>query len=55
MAENSMYHTHISAKHRWMDLNLKEVWQYRDLIYLFTKRNFVVSYKQTTSALRGFS
>ena len=27
MAENSMYHTHISAKHRWMDLNLKEVWQ----------------------------
>ena len=47
MVENSMYHTHISAKHRWMDLNLKEVWQYRDLIYLFTKRNFVVSYKQT--------
>jgi lipopolysaccharide transport system permease protein len=30
-----------------MRLNLKEVWQYRDLIYLFTKRNFVVSYKQT--------
>lgn len=30
-----------------MKLNLKEVWQYRDLIYLFTKRNFVVSYKQT--------
>ena len=41
------YHIHISAKHRWFDLNLKEVWQYRDLIYLFTKRNFVVSYKQT--------
>lgn len=47
MAENSNYHIHISAKHRWFDLNLKEVWQYRDLIYLFTKRNFVVSYKQT--------
>jgi lipopolysaccharide transport system permease protein len=30
-----------------MQLNLKEVWQYRDLILLFTKRNFVVSYKQT--------
>ena len=30
MAENSMYHTHISAKHHWLDLNLKEVWQYRD-------------------------
>ena len=43
----SIYHTHISSKHRLLELNLKEVWQYRDLIYLFTKRNFVVSYKQT--------
>ena len=41
------YHTHITAKHRWFDLNLKEVWQYRDLIALFTKRNFTVTYKQT--------
>ncbi|MDD5864113.1 MAG: ABC transporter permease [Firmicutes bacterium] len=47
MAEHSNYHTHISAKHRLLDLNLKEVWRYRDLIFLFTKRNFVVSYKQT--------
>ena len=48
MAENTpVYHTHISSKHRWLDLNLKEVWRYRDLIFLFTKRNFVVSYKQT--------
>lgn len=41
------YHIHISSKHNWYDLNLKEVWQYRDLIALFTRRNFVVSYKQT--------
>ena len=41
------YHIHISSKHKWLDLNLREVWLYRDLIYLFTKRNFVVSYKQT--------
>ena len=48
MAENTpVYHTHISSKHRWLELNLKEVWRYRDLIFLFTKRNFVVSYKQT--------
>lgn len=46
MADNN-YHIHISSDHSWMNLNLKEVWQYRDLIYLFTKRNFVVSYKQT--------
>ncbi len=41
------YHTHISSKRRWFELNLKEVWQYRDLIVLFTKRNFVLTYKQT--------
>ena len=41
------YHTHITSKHKWLKLNLKEVWQYRDLILLFTRRNFIVSYKQT--------
>lgn len=41
------YHTHISSRHNWYDLKLKEVWQYRDLILLFTKRSFVVRYKQT--------
>lgn len=41
------YHIHISAKHKWFDLKLKEVWQYRDLIVMFTKRSFVLSYKQT--------
>ena len=47
MAEKVTYHTHISSKHRLLDLNLKEVWQYRDLIWLFTRRTFVVTYKQT--------
>ena len=35
MADNN-YHIHISSSHSWMNLNLREVWQYRDLIYLFT-------------------
>lgn len=47
MANSSGYHTHISAKHKLFDLNLKEAWQYRDLIALFVKRDFTVSYKQT--------
>ena len=46
MADNH-YHIHISSRHNWMKLNLKEVWMYRDLIQLFVKRNFVVAYKQT--------
>lgn len=41
------YHVHISAKHQLLDLKLREVWQYRDLILLFTKKTFAVSYKQT--------
>ena len=41
------YHTHISSKHKLLDLNLKEVWKYRDLIVLFTKRTFTLTYKQT--------
>ena len=41
------YHIHISAKHKIFDLKLKEVWEYRDLIWLFTKQKFTVYYKQT--------
>ncbi len=41
------YHTHITSERKWFELNLKEVWQYKDLIVLFTKRNFSLTYKQT--------
>lgn len=41
------YHSHISSNHKWFDLKIKETWQYRDLIWLFTKRSFVIKYKQT--------
>lgn len=41
------YHTHITSERKWFELNLKEVWQYKDLIVLFTKRNFSLKYKQT--------
>ncbi len=41
------YHTHITGERKRFQFNLKEVWQYKDLIWLFTKREFVVKYKQT--------
>lgn len=44
---NEKYHIHISANRSWFELNLKEIWQYKDLIILFTRRNFVLTYKQT--------
>lgn len=46
-SEKQLHHTHITAKRRRFELNLKEVWQYRDLIALFTKRSFTLKYKQT--------
>ena len=45
--QTEKYHTHITSKRKWFELNLKEVWRYRDLIVLFTKRSFAVTYKQT--------
>lgn len=37
----------IRPKRHLLDLNLKEVWQYRDLIMLFVRRDFVARFKQT--------
>jgi len=39
--------TIITADRRWFDINIKELWQYRDLIALFVRRDFVALYKQT--------
>ena len=44
---NNQHYTLITSKHNLLDLKLKEVWRYRDLIWLFTKRYFSVQYKQT--------
>ena len=45
--EPNNYHIRITSERKWFELNLKEVWQYKDLIVLFTKRNFTVKYTQT--------
>jgi lipopolysaccharide transport system permease protein len=37
----------IVPKSRFFDLKLKELWSYRDLLFLFVKRDFVAQYKQT--------
>lgn len=37
----------ITPKTSLLDLNLKEVWHYRDLMFMFVKRDFVTFYKQT--------
>ncbi len=37
----------IRPRGRWFDLHLADVWRYRDLVYMFVRRDFVSKYKQT--------
>lgn len=46
-AQETEYVTIIRPKNGIFDLNLKEVWRYRDLIWIYTKRTFALTYKQT--------
>lgn len=50
MGSNNSYdnnYIRISPNRSWTDLRLNEVWRYRDLILLFTKRSFTLTYAQT--------
>lgn len=37
----------IESSHSLFDLKLAEVWRYKDLVYMFVKRDFVSEFKQT--------
>ncbi len=41
------YKTTITSQHRVFDLHVRETLRYRDLIFLFVKRDFTAKYKQT--------
>lgn len=41
------YTTHIKAKSGWLDIDIRELVHYKDLIFLLVRRNFVAKYKQT--------
>ncbi len=47
MTMDRQYQTIISSEHRLLDLHIKETLRYKDLIYLFVKRDFTSLYKQT--------
>lgn len=46
-SQNNQWTETIGSSHSLFDLNLKEVWRYRDLVYMFVKRDFVSGFKQT--------
>ena len=45
--DNLEFKTLITSEHKLLDLHLRETFQYRDLIFLFVKRDFTSQYKQT--------
>ena len=47
MTENDHWTTIITPKKSWFELKLKELWDYRDLILIFIRRDLVAIYKQT--------
>lgn len=44
---NSNFTTHIKAKTGWLEIDLRELIQYWDLVFLFVKRTYATKYKQT--------
>lgn len=47
MQELQTWKTHITPANRAIRINFREVWEYRDLMALFVKRDFTAKYKQT--------
>jgi lipopolysaccharide transport system permease protein len=45
--ENSNHAVHIEPTHGWVSLKLKELWDYRELLFFFVWRDIKVRYKQT--------
>ena len=45
--DNANWDLILNARGSLFNLNLKEVWKYRDLLVLFVRRDFVASFKQT--------
>ena len=41
------YHIHIEPSRGWISLKLRELWEYRELLYFLTWRDIKVRYKQT--------
>ncbi len=44
---NEQWNLVIKPRTGWFDIDVKNIWKYRDLIKLFVRRSFVSAYKQT--------
>lgn len=44
---NNEWTTEIKPKKKWLDVDIKGIWRYRDLYVMYIKRDIVTKYKQT--------
>jgi lipopolysaccharide transport system permease protein len=47
MSEEENWTLQIKPKRRLLDIPIREIFQYREMLFLFVKRDFVMQYKQT--------
>ena len=47
MTNNEEWDLIVKPKSSWFEFNFKEIWRYRDLLFMFVKRDIVSTYKQT--------
>jgi len=47
MSNNKEWDLIVKPKSSWFEFNFKEIWRYRDLLFMFVKRDIVSTYKQT--------
>jgi lipopolysaccharide transport system permease protein len=47
MSTNEEWDLIVKPKSSWFEFNFKEIWRYRDLLFMFVKRDIVSTYKQT--------
>jgi lipopolysaccharide transport system permease protein len=47
MAQEQDWDLEIRPQKGWLELNLRDIWQYRDLLFTFIQRDVTTTYKQT--------
>lgn len=47
LSQTEKYHIHIEPPRSWLTINVKELWQYRELLFFLVWRDIKIRYKQT--------
>ncbi len=47
MEQTNEWTIEIKPRKKWLDIDIKGIWRYRDLLYMYVKRDIITIYKQT--------